>query len=229
MIGGTQCENLAPTLAETRIQLCGALAGTIAGTRIDEALPGRQGRLLFAFLALNRTRRSTRDELIDALWREPPPTADAWVDVEVALEKIHRAEAAAGIADWQAAWLPAQVALNVTSRPFLPGEDLPWVDAHRGLLHNTRVRALECLAEVGLGIGGSELGVAERSARVLVELEPYRESGYRLLMQALSARDNVAEALLVYERLRMLLRDELGVGPDTRVQELHRALLGRTG
>jgi len=117
----------------------------------------------------------------------------------------------------------------VTSRPFLPGEDLPWVDTQRGLLHNTRVRALECLAEVGLGIGGSELGVAERSARVLVELEPYRESGYRLLMQALSARDNVAEALLVYERLRILLRDELGVGPGTRVQEVHRALLAQTG
>jgi DNA-binding SARP family transcriptional activator len=154
---------------------------------------------------------------------------DAWVDVEAAVESVHSAEASVTQGDWQAAWLPAQVALHVASRPFLPTEDLPWIEERRRLLHQTRVRALECVAAATCGIGGSELAAAERCARTLTELEPYRESGYRLLMEALAARDNVAEALLVYDRLRVLLRDELGVAPGARIQELHKQLLAHRG
>jgi SARP family transcriptional regulator, regulator of embCAB operon len=74
------------------------------------------------------------------------------------------------------------------------------------------------VGEAGLGMGGGEADAAERSGRRLVELAPYRESGHRLLMDALAARGNVAEALLVYEALRERLRDDLGVvpGPETR-------------
>ena len=38
------------------------------GRRIEAQLPSRQGRLLFAYLVLNRDRSATRDELVDALW-----------------------------------------------------------------------------------------------------------------------------------------------------------------
>ena len=76
-------------------------------------------------------------------------------------------------------------------------------------------------------MGGTELAAAERSGRVLVEAAPFRESGHRLLMEALAAQENVAEALRVYERLRVLLRAELGVAPGAASQELHRTLLRR--
>ena len=55
---------------------------------------------------------------------------------------------------------------------------------------------------------------------------PFRESGYRYLMEALAARGNAAEALNVYETLRTLLREELGATPSPATQDLHRALLG---
>ena len=58
-----------------RIQLCGSLAVEIGGRRIDHDLPGRQGRLLLAFLVLHRLRPVRRDELIDALWPRTPPAA----------------------------------------------------------------------------------------------------------------------------------------------------------
>ena len=58
-----------------------------------------------------------------------------------------------------------------------------------------RLRALECYAAVELGIAGTELAGAERAGRQLVRLAPLRESGYRYLMQALAAQDNLAEAL----------------------------------
>jgi DNA-binding SARP family transcriptional activator/DNA-binding CsgD family transcriptional regulator len=63
----------------TRIELCGRLLVEIDGEGLQEKLPGRQGRLLFAYLVLNRGRPVRRDELVDALWSENghPESAEA--------------------------------------------------------------------------------------------------------------------------------------------------------
>jgi DNA-binding SARP family transcriptional activator len=58
----------------TRIQLCGSTAIEWRGERMEGRLPGRQGRLLFAYLVLNRHRMVGREELIDALWPRDLPT-----------------------------------------------------------------------------------------------------------------------------------------------------------
>jgi DNA-binding SARP family transcriptional activator len=58
-----------------------------------------------------------------------------------------------------------------------------------------------------------------------VEGEPYRESGYLLLMEGLAREGNKAEGLRIYEKLRRRLRDDLGVSPGEEIQELHRQLL----
>jgi hypothetical protein len=58
-----------------RIQVCGPLAVERDGQRLDARLPGRQGRLLFTYLVVNRNRQVPRDELAEALWREPDPAA----------------------------------------------------------------------------------------------------------------------------------------------------------
>ena len=60
---------------------------------------------------------------------------------------------------------------------------------------------------------------------MLIEREPFRESGYALLMEVHAARGDIAEALLVYERLRTLLRSELGIPPSAQVAALHEKLL----
>jgi DNA-binding SARP family transcriptional activator/DNA-binding CsgD family transcriptional regulator len=63
----------------TRIELCGRLLVEIDGEDLHGKLPGRQGRLLFAYLALNRDRPVRRDELVAALWSENghPDSAEA--------------------------------------------------------------------------------------------------------------------------------------------------------
>ena len=61
-------------MAGTRIQLCGPLVAEVEGRRIEDDLPGRQGRLLFVYLVANRLRPTGRDELVDAVWPEDPPT-----------------------------------------------------------------------------------------------------------------------------------------------------------
>ncbi len=244
------------TAVETRIQLCGPLVARIAGVRVEDRLPGRQGRLLFAFLALERRRPIDRDTLAGLLWGELRPdaaesalsallsklrrivdlqgrselrvvlAAEAWIDAEVAAAALHRAESAVGRSDWEAAWGPSRVAQHICERPFLPGETADWAVARRRGLEATLVHALELAGLAAVRIGGSELDTAERAARRLVGLAPLRESGTRLLMEVLSQRGNRAEALLAYDELRVRLREELGVGPSAETVELHGRLLG---
>ena len=72
------------------IRLCGPVLVDANGHRLDAGLPGRQGRLLFAYLVLNRSRGCPRDELIDVLWPEGPPAA-ADSALSALLSKLRRA------------------------------------------------------------------------------------------------------------------------------------------
>ena len=154
--------------------------------------------------------------------------ADAWVDLEAAAEAIHRAESSVALQEWARAWGPALTALFTAERGFLPGEDAPWIDEIRHQLAELRVRALECYAAAALGLGGTELAAAVRAGRQLTRLAPLRESGYRYLMRALAAQDNLAEALGVYGRLSECLRDQLGVSPSPATRCLYEELLAAT-
>lgn len=73
-----------------RIQLCGRFVLELDGRRIDAQLPSRQGRLLFAYLALNRDRAASRDELTDAMWPYAAP-ADAASALTVLVSKLRSA------------------------------------------------------------------------------------------------------------------------------------------
>jgi DNA-binding SARP family transcriptional activator len=150
----------------------------------------------------------------------------AHVDVEVAVSQLHSAESAVAVGDWRRAWAPALSALFVARRTFMPEAQMQWAEVWRRRLADVRIRALECYAETCLGLKGAELPGAERAGRELVETAPFRESGHLLLMRALAARGNVAEALAAYERLRILLREELGVAPSEALQDAYLQLLG---
>jgi SARP family transcriptional regulator, regulator of embCAB operon len=147
--------------------------------------------------------------------------ADAFIDLEVARDAIHRAESALAQQQWHRAWGASQGPLFTARRGFLPDEDADWINEIRHELEALYLRALECYAHACLRVGGTELAAAERAGRQLIARAPYRESGYRHLMQALARTGNTAEALRVYERLRTLLREELGVAPSAATLELH--------
>jgi DNA-binding SARP family transcriptional activator len=139
---------------------------------------------------------------------------------------VHRAEASASVADWPRAWGAAHAAICIARREFMADEDGGWIQQWRDHLAQVETRALECYAAASLGIGSSELAAAERAARRLVEKEPYRESGYRLLMETLASSGNDAAAIQVYDELRQLLREQLGMNPSPATQLLHKRLLG---
>ena len=257
------CHHVGVTLTgagRLRIQICGQLAVERSGERLDTRLPGRQGRLLFTYLVVNRHRPISRDQLAEALWKEPDPAAvdarlnpllsklrrvfgpdavdgrstlrlclhDAWVDLEAAVEAIHRAESAVAQEAWTRAWGPVLAALFVAERDFLPGEDAAWIDEVRHQLAVLHLRALEAYAATELGIGGTELDGAVRAGRQLIRIAPLRERGYRYLMQALAAQDNLAEALHIYGELCDCLRDQLGASPSPATRTLYEQLLAQT-
>jgi SARP family transcriptional regulator, regulator of embCAB operon len=64
--------------ADLRIRLCGALEVDLDGVRVEDRLPSRQARALFALLVDRRRHALSREALIDALWgATPPPSRDA--------------------------------------------------------------------------------------------------------------------------------------------------------
>ena len=240
------------------IELCGQLSVSVDGRRCEGDLPGRQGRLALAYLALHVGRPVTRERLIAALWGEDAPaghsqalnvvlsklrralgagvvenageravqlTPIAQVDLEDAQPALDGAFAARDAADWPAVAEAAGRVAGLADAGLLPGYEASWLEEPRRRLEELGLQARELQGDAGLALGGAELAQAERAAQDLVERAPFRESGYLLLMRVREAQGNLVEALRVHERLRTLLRDELGVAPGPQVQAEFERLL----
>jgi peptide/nickel transport system substrate-binding protein len=229
----------------------------------EQGFPGRQGRIVFAYLLAEPGRLVPRDELAEALWGETLPATwekalavlmsklrglldacgvdgsaaltsafgcyrlalpdGSWIDAAAAAESVQEAEAALAGGRADDARAEAAAAAALARRTFLPGEDGPWVEAKRAELGELLVRALACLAEAELGAGNA--AGAAHHAEELTTLEPFRESGYRLLMRAHAAAGNPAEALRVYEHCRRTLDEELGTYPSAETETVYLEIL----
>ena len=218
----------------------------------EDRLPGRQGRLVFAYLAGEDGRAVSRGELAEALWGEQPPATwekalsviasklrallaecgldgatvltspfgcyrlelppGSWVDVLAVERVLAEAEATLAGGDPDGARSAALRAVSLGRLPLLPGEDGVWVEAKRRERAEQLSHALDCLAIACLRCG--DPSDSARWAQEAISLEPFRETGYRRLMDAHSAAGNRAEALQVYEQCRRLLAEELGAYPS---------------
>ncbi len=199
-----------------REELIGALWPDRAPVSQDAALRTLLSRLRSA---LGAEALAGRDELILNL---PAPV---WIDLEAASIEVERAQQALAAADARGSWALAQVPLNIAGRRLLPGAQALWLEPRRRELEDVRLQALEIVGRSGLMLGGAQLASAERAARSLIDAEPYRESGYVLLMDSLEAEGNIAEALRVFDSLRTLLRDELGTSPSPDAMVVYERLL----
>jgi SARP family transcriptional regulator, regulator of embCAB operon len=153
---------------------------------------------------------------------------DVVVDVEAA--EAWRLEARRHLARGEpgAAIRAARAALGVWQQDFLPEfDDDEWARDTRTELASAIPELLETEGEAALALGGTEFPLAEAAADALLALRPYRESDHRLLMRVHMARGNGAEALLVYERLRQRLMDELGVLPAAETRALYEQILAQ--
>src|SRR5688500_15361788 len=170
----------------TGIQLCGPLAVEVDG-RAVASLPGRQGGLVVAYLALRRDRPVRRDELAAVIWPEQSP-ADPSEALAALLSKLRRAlgrdvlEGRSELrlvfddgvtTDWEDAFAAfaagrPDAALAIADRGFLTGHDGPWIDDRRRELAELRADALERQLSTG--------APSVAAARALVAAAPFRES-----------------------------------------------------
>jgi DNA-binding SARP family transcriptional activator/tetratricopeptide (TPR) repeat protein len=140
------------------------------------------------------------------LARQVALEARAGGDPRRAVELLHKA-----MAEWQAEALAG-----------LSGE---WAERERMRLRRLGVQAGESLAELELQFGlGDRAELVERLAS-LADAEPLRERVHELLMLALCQSGRGAEALTAFERLRVTLREELGVDPGPALRQLHERIL----
>jgi DNA-binding SARP family transcriptional activator len=112
-------------LADTpaRVALCGPLRVELSGRRVEDQLPGRQGRLVLAFLVVNRGRPVSRDELVDLLWPDNAPAAPE-SSLRPLLTRLRRAlgderlvgRAQLGLELGPGAWVDVEVAEQAAGR-----------------------------------------------------------------------------------------------------------------
>jgi len=202
----------------------------------------RRGAELVKLLALTPRHRLHREELIDALWPDLAPEAGAAnlrKAVHFARQALGGEEAIAtrgGVVElWPAGPLlidaeefedavaealrgnapkAAARAAELYAGDLLP-EDLyaEWVQAPRERLRRLHLQALRTS------------GQWER----VLEADPVDEEAHRALMRARLDEGNRQAAMRQFERLRDVLREELGVGPDPRSVELYEEILALEG
>ena len=149
--------------------------------------------------------------------------ADAFVDRERAWSAIHHVQAIRRAGDVGGAWAEAVIANEIAARGFLPGEEGGWIEAERRVLRDVELQALEAIAEAE--IDQRRPSEAERVARRLIARDALRESGYRLLMRALAAAGNGAQAARVIEECRLALGGA-AVAPSAETLRVYREVSG---
>ena len=149
---------------------------------------------------------------------------ERWLDAEAAIKALDRAEGATARGAHDEAWPDAAVASAILRRPFLEGEDHPWIADWRQTLDDVFARSLSCLAEAWLAM--ERWPLAEAIADEAIRIDPLREVAHRQRIRALAGAGNGARALRAYRELETLLAEELGASPSPETDALYDSLLG---
>jgi TolB-like protein/Flp pilus assembly protein TadD len=215
-------------------------------------LPTRKDKLLLAYLALSDGKPQPRDRLAGLLWGDRAET-QARDSLKQALAEIRQAFRQAGLdpvrADRDSVTLQldgievdavefSRLAMDAGAcdrtvtlyrGDLLDGIDgvtaefEEWLRPERERLCDLVVRVLErlVLASVPNGVANETF----RLGRHLLARDRLREPVYRALMRLHACKGERTEALKQYATLREVLKQELGVAPDAKTEELYRDIL----
>ena len=110
-----------------------------------------------------------------------------------------------------------------------PGELLPedvyepWAQRHVNRIREWRTKLVMDLVEDGLAERDPQSAVP--LVAPVVAANPLHEPAHRAMMRALAGAGRNAEALVLFERLRTVLQEELGAEPEALTRQLYRQLL----
>jgi SARP family transcriptional regulator, regulator of embCAB operon len=148
--------------------------------------------------------------------------SECWVDLEDAYRRLDRAEGAVRHGDDRAATVDATVASSTLRRCLLSGVDNEWVDQARRRQQDAAYRCLTLLAAAWHRLGDHQL--AATIAETAIAIDPLREVGYRVLVEAEIARGDRGAAAQALRRCEQMLREELQVEPSPETARLVDAL-----
>ena len=223
-----------------RLGLLGRFTVEVDGATVaDEAWGSRRSRQLVQLLALARDRRTTVDQAMDALWPDLDPeaaranlhkaaslarramgskeaivfrggTVELWPAADVTIDLGGLEEAAA-----QALATGDPVACSRVAATWA-GELLPderyeaWTAAARARAHRLQLDLLRAAGDWA----------------TVVEVEPTDEVAHRELMRQHMVAGRLHAAIRQYQRLRTILRREVGVRPSDATLALYREIIG---
>lgn len=216
-------------------------------------LPGLRLRGLLARLALDGGQPVSASALVDALWGEQPPGANALQALVSRLRRTIGADRVATVhGGYRLAVDPQHVdvvafetlveragratppqahallgqALALWRGPALADlSELPFTAAAAARVDETRATAVEDRARLALQLGAAvDLG----GLTAQLAARPLRETTASLLGRGLHAAGRQADALAVLARTAAVLADELGVDPGPELSETRLAILRGT-
>jgi DNA-binding SARP family transcriptional activator len=223
--------------AEVELRLLGGFGLRVDGRQL-EVTPAAQRLLAFvaltprgadrSFVAFQlwpeHTEQRARANLRSALWRLGKASArlivatkgqlrlgpDVWVDARHGIDEL----AAGGVTSLADASLP----FHALDSDLLPDWYDDWLVIERERLRQLRLASLEELARRDLAEGRP--GRSIQLALAAVAIEPLRESGHRLVIEAHLAQGNQIDALRQFQHLRSLLHSALGCEPTPELSRL---------
>ncbi|MGW5455097.1 BTAD domain-containing putative transcriptional regulator [Nocardia sp. NPDC003979] len=217
------------------------------------AIPGARLRALLIALALEPGRAVPKTRLVDLIWDEQPP-ADAANALQALVSRLRRLlpdgslevqaggyrlavdpgavdavrferllDEARGTDDLRQAELLREALELWRGEPLQDVADSAPFDPVVTRFQGLRLAAMEDRYEAEVRLGRGPEVVAELTE--VVARHPVQERLAAALMRALGAAGRGAEALVVFQRTREALADELGVDPSPELSQLHVALL----
>jgi DNA-binding SARP family transcriptional activator len=109
----------------------------------------------------------------------------------------------------------------------LPFPEDPYADWASSARSEVQVAAVTARLELAAAALPANAPRSLRLAQEAIELNPFLEPAYRAAMCAAVAMDRADDALRLFERLRKVLDDELGVAPSVEIVRLHREILAQ--
>jgi DNA-binding SARP family transcriptional activator len=115
-------------------------------------------------------------------------------------------------------WAAASVAVAISRRELLPGEDHEWVIALRRELERTAIRGYDSLAWVW--ITRQHFSLAATMAEAALAIDPLHEPAWRALISSEVSAGNRAAAAAAFERYCGVMRRELGLPPSKETERI---------
>lgn len=141
------------------------------------------------------------------------------VDIDEFETLIETGRAADKAGDVPAAMAAYRAAMDIYQGDFLPGDTADWIVEQREWCRSLALRALDRLSTEALHRGDFEQLV--RWCRRTIELDPYRESAYQLVMSAHGRFGELGAVRRWHDMCARRLADELGVEPSVETERAY--------